>query len=245
MKNEIIRISSRLAVVMGLAIILTGAVFAQAVSVNPKGDYTTFEKARSQARPNAKTQVSRARTIRRAKGESVSANNQANFNIGTNFMWAVLSSGQLGRNDGALELTIVDLVYLIDSLEGEPEAAVLQNTLRSVVRGTASSAQIGEDLLGASKSYSARLNKEQHWYFTAGVTVTNLFVDVYLQDDAAIKQSLATIQSLIKVAPAGTPEAVIGSMQSLAGYVSQTAFAGADYNALLDGAAEVGNSINA
>jgi len=245
MKKEIIRTFNRLGVVIGLAAILTGATFAQANSVTPKVDNTNNEIARRQIKLKAKTRMLRTASIAKALGENVSANNQANYIIGTNFVWAVLSAPRYAKSDKDLTLAIEDLVYLIKSLDGKPEAEVLKETLKSVMQGTASSEQVLKEIIDASVSYSTGLHEEQRWYYSSGITVTNLLVDAYLKDDKAIKKSLTRIQSLIARAPLGTSAEVINAMQSLVSYVSQTTFAANDYNALMEGVKEVSVSINA
>ena len=244
--QEIINgIFSKLLLVIGMAAIFTGASFAQVNSANPESDNTKYENARRSLKMTAKSTQLRAGNIVNAKGKYASAENQANFNVGTNFVLAVLSAERLNESRADFDFAIVDLVYLIDSLEGTPEAPVLQKTLKSIIRGTGNSSQVSKEIIEASISYAARLNKEQLWYYSTGMTVTNLLFDVYQKDDAAIKESLSRIQSVLQLAPEGTSEEIIRSMQKLVNYISQATFADGDYNGLMDGVAGVANSINA
>ena len=143
--------------------------------------------------------------------------------------------------EDALNYTILDLVYLIDQLDGQPEGVQLQKTLKTVVRGTSTALQVSKEIETISKTYLARQKVDSKWYFNAGQTSMNLMISTYMGDDAQIKKGLTDLQSLIKVAPKGTAKEVIDPMNVLAQYVAKTSFTEEDYTAIYEG---VGNVID-
>lgn len=236
MKNRIIKTIGKLSGVIALAAILTGAGFAQ----------KSVEKSGGEMRRRQATAQVRRQSNGRLAGEfSLSAVNQKNFNLGSEFIKALMDAAYLNENKNTAKSAIVALVYLIDCLENQPETAALQKILTSVVRAKANAAQVRLELQTASKSYSARLKNEQKWYFKAGGAVTNLVYSTFVDDDAAMKKDLSEIAELIKIAPAGISNKFIVSMNDLARFDARTAFAQDDYAAIFRGAVELVQAVNA
>lgn len=234
MKIYIKQILNKLFVGIALAMVLTASAFAQ----KPE-QYTAI---RGQFTESVRRQIPTQTLAKRDtvfKSGTVTSANSTNFLIGKNFALAKFDAAYIEADKEALGYTIVDLVYLIDELDGQPEAADLQKTLKAVVRGTSSSEQVIKDIETASKTYLARQTVAPKWYFNAGQTSINLKISTYLNEDAKIKKGLSDLQTLIKIAPQGIPKEIIDPMNVLAKYVAKTAFTEADYTAIFQGAGSV------
>lgn len=228
---------------VGLLAILTGAVSAQKGFENG-GLQIYADFSREFVETSSKEFLPNKLSIN-SHGQNVSAVNQHNFNIGSKFVFAILNSSLLENNEKVLNSTIIDLVYLIDSLDGEPESAALQKTLQSLIRKTANCGEIRTEIINASNSYSTRLRGEESWYYSSGATVTNLLINAYFGDNTAIKKNLSEILNLVKIAPQETSEKITLSMKSLAEYVKKSTFAKDDYLALLQDANILIDTVNA
>lgn len=164
------------------------------------------------------------------------------FQNGKDFTTAAFDAEAMGDDEEAYNYTIIDLVYLIDRLDGQPEAAQLQKTLRAVVRGTSTGALVKADIEEISKAYLARQKADKKWSFNAGKTSMNLLIASYMGEDANIKKGLSELQSLMKTAPKGTAQEILNPMNALAKYAAQKTYADEDYTAIYEG---VGSIIDA
>ena len=247
MKKQLKNIIGKLLIVTTLAVILTGAIFAQKAEKRQvlETSQKTVELIRQRLKEKVKTEGSTVKQANTANGSLVSAASQTNFNLGSNFIIAMTNASYIDNDSGAADSTIVRLVYMIDQMEGQPEADALQNTLKSLVRGTSNAAKVRLEIENAMKSYTGKLTGDQKWFYDAGQSVTNLIFHIYSNDQALVKKNLSEIQNLIKLAPHGTPEEIIAPMQTLAKYVSQTTFAENDYTAIIEGAVGIFDSVNA
>lgn len=234
MKKQIKAIVSKLFVFAALAVILTGAVFAQ----KPQRREIDREKFDRVLRQNSQPQISGDQNADRKSG-AVALSNQQNFKLGKDFALVMFDAEGMDEYEEALNYTIVELVYLIDDLEGQAEAAQLQKILKAVVRGTTSAAQVRKDIEAVSKTYLNRQKADQKWYFNSGNTSMNLLISTYLGDDPKIKEGLSNLQALIKIAPKSTPKTILDPINSLAKYVEKTAFTEEDYMAIYEGAEQV------
>jgi hypothetical protein len=189
-----------------------------------------------------------ARTaVRNSSGGSVSAINKASFNTGSWFSFVISDVSLVGNmeNPDIINATIADLVFLIDSLEGQPEAVTLQKTLRSFVRRTSTIEQILREIQTTYVSYSGRLAAEQKWYFTSGVVVTDLVISLAYQNNEGVMAGLSKTRGLIKDAPKGTSPDILEMLGSIVKFSSRTSLADADYKALFEGAFSIINLISA
>ena len=241
MKQTIKQTINKLFVVVAVATILTGAVSAQQTQKNRE----QFEQL---IRENSQIQTTEIQTNiaatqnERAVTPKKNLTNQDNFNLGKDLALAKFDASGIGKNEDAASYTILDLVYLIDRFEDQPEAANLKAILKSVVRETADSDRVQKDIDMVFKIYLKRQNAGQKWYLNAGMTSMNLSIATYFGEDAGIKKGLSELQALIKIAPKGTPKEIIDPMNVLAKYVTKTAFTEEDYIAIFDG---VGNVMDA
>ena len=242
MKKQVKENLSKLFVVVAVAIISTGAVFAQKPnrSVNNREQFSRL--AREQAQTKLKTLADQGSAANRG---AVTLANGTNFNLGKDFAMAVFDAEGIDEDEESYNYTILNLVFLIDSLEGQPEAVQLQKTLKSVVRFTSDAATVKKEIEAVSKTYLARQKVDGKWYFNAGQASMNLMISTYMGEDAQIKKGLAELQALIKVAPKNTPKEIINPINSLAQYAAKTAYTEADYTAIYESLESVMEAVSA
>jgi predicted Zn-dependent peptidase len=231
MKNHIKSIYGKLIVLVAIATILTGVNFAQKPDVAKRGQLV--EKLR---------QEQNLKSAKISKG-NINAVNADNFYLGSSFAMAIYFSEGIDKDNKSVDYTIVELVRLIDKLEGQPEAPMLQKTLKSIVRLTTNATTARAEIVAAQKAYGARQKKEQQWYFNAGFTASDLSISSYVGDAAFTKQDLKDLQALIKIAPQGTPKELLDPMNALAKYVAKATYTKDDYVAIYDGVGTVFDSI--
>jgi hypothetical protein len=224
---------------VALATIFAFSAFAQKPQVKSNVNREKIRQSLQEARAKTRLSVNQ-KTI--ASENAVSLTNSQNFQIGKDFSLAIFDAEGIDEYADALNYTIVDLVYLIDQLEGQPEATQLQRILKSVVRGTASAAQVKKEIETVSNSYLAKQKTETKWYFSAGQTSMNLLIATYMGEDVQVKKVLGNMQALIKSAPKSAPKTVLDPMNELAKLVSKTTFTEEDYAAIDE---KVGNVIDA
>ena len=247
MKNKSIETIKTLFVALVWAMCLAAAAFAQKperIETNrdlPKAIGQTIR----QNIPNKENMPPQSISALTVKNVNVSSPNQTNFNIGSEFVKATVMALLMdGSEDGKKNIT-AELNTLIGYLEAEPEAAALRKTLRSVGQGTADADQVYREIDAAADSYLDRLNGEQGWYFNSGYAVMYLMVSTYLKNDELIKKSFTQLQKLIKTAPVGTSAQILTPMKNLLNYAVKTSYSQNDYNAIIEGAGSVANSVNA
>jgi hypothetical protein len=159
--------------------------------------------------------------------------NNFNFLLGKEFALALFDAERMDKSEESLNFTIVDLVYLIERLENQPEAAKLQSILKSVVRASKNSVQIRQEIETVAKEYLNRQKVEQKWYFSAGQNSMNLMFSSYAGTDAQIKKDLTEMQALVKSAPADAPKQFIEPMNFLVKNLAKNTFTKADYDLIL------------
>lgn len=226
MKTQLKNVSNKFFAVIALAIILTGAAFAQKTDGSDNIRKLIAENAQRDLKIQNKTSA--------ANKTVLSAANSLNFVIGKDFALAVYDANDMDLSDESLNYTIVDLVYLIDELEGQTEAAQLQKILKSVVRRTLTGEEISKEIENVSKSYLARQKVEQQWFYNSGFSSMNLLIAAYSNDVQKTKNGLSELQNLIKLAPTGTPKEIIEPINALAKFAAKTTFTGEDYAAIHD-----------
>jgi len=240
MKTQIKNYSGKVLLTVATALsILTGIATAQMPN--------EYEAKRKQFAGQIRRQAVEAKSLDADKSAvkktaTVSLSNSDTFQNGKDFMIAMFDAEGLDEYDEALDYTILDLVYLIDRLDGQPEAAQLQKTLKAVIRGTSTGALVKKDIEKISNAYLARQKPDQKWYFNAGKTSMSLMIATFMGEDANIKKHLTGLQSLIKIAPKGTAKEILNPMSALAKYIARETYTDEDYTAIYEG---VGSIIDA
>ncbi len=189
--------------------------------------------------------------LRRTTGQSVrrqpshlADSDRRNFNLGSKFTIAVMDAAYLGSDENTVKAVVIDLVYLIDALENQPQSIVLQQTLKSVVRGNFNAVEVTSEIKNARQSYSNKLSGEQKWHFDTGSSVTHLVFSAYTIDDAAMKIDLSKIRELVKIAPQATSDEIIVPLKNLLSYISGAVFAEKDRTAILKDSIGLVEAIN-
>lgn len=246
MKKKMIEITGKILTILMLAAFAAAMSFAQ-----NSADKNAVQNHRAQAVDKVRRQIkanysNKNLSLKTGNHKAfISANNLTNFNLGSDFIIALTDSSQSETDAESKKNLIIDLVYLIDSLENQPENIALQKVLKSVTKKTSNAAQVHSEIENAFKSYANRQTKEQKWYLDAGSVVTKLIFGTYVGDNAAITKGLSETQKLVRIAPLGTPEEIINPMNNLAKYVAQTAFSEGEYTAIFDQAMNLFRSVNA
>jgi hypothetical protein len=163
-----------------------------------------------------------------------------NFAIGRDFAAAVWYARDMNDSDEDMtDIAILEIVYLADRLDSQPEAARLQTILRAMIRKTATDDQIAADIEAVFQSYVKRQNAGDGWYLNAGASMMNLHAATYFGDEAATKKRLSDLKDLVRNAPKGTEKQMIDQMNRLVEYGSKTTFSEDDLTAI----GEIINSI--
>jgi hypothetical protein len=199
-------------------------------------DQTPFEKLAG--RRAAVVRVASARA-----GGEISEENYKQFDLG----FALVRAGyfsQVAVDDEEFNSdAIVELVYLADRLEGQPEAAKLEAVLKMVVRGTGTAEQRWDAVGEVVKSYSARQQPGARWFFDSGVTLTKVSLYSYLEDQPNLQAELKTLQQLIAKTPQGVPAEVTKPMREVAQYAAQQALTSDDYEKIAETAGQAMESV--
>lgn len=164
----------------------------------------------------------------------VNAANRQAFQIGKNFAVAIDDAKYMGTDEEMFNYAIVDLVYLIDSLEGQPEAVQLQTLLKGIVRETKEIAAVSSEISAISKSFFARQTTEKRWYFNVGVAQMNLLLAGWGKDSTGSVTNVKELQTLAKTPPAGTPQIVLDAIKGLAVYAVKPKLEQADFTSLVN-----------
>ena len=157
---------------------------------------------------------------RAAKSGVVNAANRIAYQVGKDFAMAVNDAKYMKDNDDSFNYTIVDLVYLIDELEGQAECTQLQAILKGIVRGTKDQTAVLSEIAAVSKTFLARQTAEQKWYYNVGTTQMCLMIAGWNKDAAGATKNLKELQNLSKLAPLGTPGLVLEALKGLSKYTS-------------------------
>lgn len=216
--------------------ILTGTAAAQQM---PNRSDDNRERFAAQMRRHAAQAQSLAGKSGDARAGAINLTDTDTFENGKDFTLAGFDAEGMDTDPESINYTILDLVYLIDRLEGQPETVQLQKILKSVLRATSSGALVKKDIQTVSKAYLNRQKAVGKWYFNAGQTSMNLMISTYMGEDANIKTGLAQMQALIKTAPKGTAKELLDPMNALARYAALETFADEDYTAIYAGVGSV------
>lgn len=166
----------------------------------------------------------------------VSAASQNSYQIGKDFAMAIADSRTMKDNSDNFNYTIVDLVYLIDELEGQAESAQLQTMMKQIIRGQKDQTLVSNEIAAISNTYLNRQAAEQKWFFNVGTSQMRLMYAGWAKDATATAKNLKDLQLLIKTAPLGTPKLIIEAINGLSKYATLTPFTVADYGDMVDDA---------
>lgn len=164
---------------------------------------------------------------------AVSPANRTTYQIGKTFSCVIDDSKYMKEEDDLFNYVVVDLVYLIDDLEGQPESQQLQAILKGIIRNTKDLSIVSGEIAAVSKSYFARLNPEKKWYFNVGSSQMNLLIAGWSKDNVGAVKSLKEFQVLVSTAPQGTPQIVLAAMQELSNYSIKVKLTPDDFTALV------------
>lgn len=216
--------------VAAAVIVLSGTAFAQQRQAPGKYE-AERERLGEQMR---QIESLRAKRTGERKAAAVLTNGEMFLN-GKDFTMAAFDAGWMDIEPEAFNYMIIDLAYLIDRLENQPEAPKLQKILRAVLRGTATGDAVKKDIEKISTAYLARQKGNQKWYFNAGKTSMNVMLASFMGEDANIKKGLTELQSLLKTAPKDTWQEILDPIKALAKYIAQPTFTDEDYMAIYEG----------
>ena len=166
----------------------------------------------------------------------VSAVNQNAYQIGKDFAMAIDDAKTMKGDSASFNYTIVDLVYLIDELEGQAEAAQLQTLMKQIIRGQKDQTLVSGEIATISNSYLARQNVEQKWFFNVGTSQMNLMIAGWGKDATATAKYMKELQGLSKTAPTSTPKIILDAISGLSKYATLNPFTVADYGDMVDDA---------
>ncbi len=179
------------------------------------------------------------RSITRTENRSalpgaVNAANRKSYEIGKTLTCVIDDSKYMEDDDSTFNYVIVDLAYLIDDLEGQPESQQLQAILKGILRNTKEFSALSGEIEAVSRSYFARLDSENKWYFNVGSSQRKLMNAGWSKDGTAVAKSLKEIQALVRTAPQGTPQSVINTIKGLSKYGAMAKFTEDDLTAIVD-----------
>ena len=166
----------------------------------------------------------------------VSAASQNAYQIGKDFAMAIDDSKKMKDNGDSFNYTIVDLVYLIDELEGQAEAVQLQAMMKQIIRGQKDQSLVSREIAAISNTYLNRQTTEQKWFFNVGTSQMRLMYAGWAKDATATAKNLKDLQLLMKTAPVGTSKLIVEAINSLSKYATLTPFTVADYSEMVDDA---------
>ena len=177
-----------------------------------------------------------AQTRRSMTAGPVSAVNQNAYQIGKDFAMAIDDAKTMKTDTASFSYTIVDLVYLIDELEGQAEAVQLQTLMKQIIRGQKDQTLVSSEIAMISNTYLARQNLEQKWFFNVGMSQMNLMIAGWGKDAKATAKYMKELQGLSKTAPTSTPKIILDAISGLSKYATLNPFTVADYGDMVDDA---------
>lgn len=220
MKNIYQKISQVIFIAAIIAIGFISTAYAQAVSAQTVKRAETRNFSKNPAANIAQILNRRAKN----RGAIVSAEDRAQFDLGYAFVRAMYYASAADNDKEARNSAIVELVYLIERLEGQPEAARLQKVLKSIVRQTGFGAERWNEIEQISFVYNAKIKENERWFFDFGMTMTRLVLATYFHDCDKIAKGLQKLQLLAKIAPKNLPAELIEPIKSLETYAAQNSF---------------------
>lgn len=230
MKKQFNKVAGLVLVFM-VTIVLGGVASAQ--KTDGKNRPTTTNDIKYRPRPKAMSVAGVAVTNRRP------------YAVAKDFAFAIDDAGSLDSDDSARGYTIVDLVYLIDDLDGQAEAATLQALLKDVIHGNKNAKATVDQISAVSEGFFKRLTNEQKWYYCVGETQANLMIAAWSNDDATIKARLKDMQALAQLAPKGTSLSLVDAVSGLTKYMAKATFTKDDFTAIVNDAKVITTEVSA
>lgn len=209
-------------------------IYTVAVAILTAFSFATSTNALAQ-KPR-QTRETRTGNNRRSMMPGVAASNKLSYQIGKDFAIAIEDAKYMKNDNESFNFAIIDLVFLIDGLEGQAEAAQLQAILKGVVRGSKDLTMVSSEIASVSKTYFARQTAEQKWYFAVGSTQMNLMVAGWSKDAIGAAKNTKELQALAKTAPAGTPTLVLEAIKGLSKYASMAPLTANDFSDIVEDA---------
>jgi len=191
--------------------------------------YATAQKPRELRTANVETS-------RRGMMPGVSSADQLTYQVGKDLTCLINDAKTMKDDNESFNYAVVDLVYLIDELEGQAEAAQLQAILKAIVRGKTDLATVSAQISSISNTYFTRQAAEQKWYFNVGKSQMNLMIAGWNKDAEAINKNAKELQNLSKTAPVGTSQLVLESIKGVSKYATMAQFTNFDFEDLVDDA---------
>ncbi len=170
--------------------------------------------------------------------DKIAPENRFSFNLGSSLSMTMLYASFVGEDIAMEDKAIVELVFLIDSLEGLPQADALQKTLKNIVRYNCKGQQCVQEIQSVTNTFQKELKGDMQWYFNAGMTASNLYISSFGDDTSVTKNLLAQMQDLTNKAPKTIPVEVLNQMKTVTQYIAKEKLSKDDYTAIgskLDG----------
>lgn len=174
---------------------------------------------------------------------SSSSVGRTSFMLGRDFSLAVFNASRLKKDQHATKHLIVDLVYLIDRLEGSSESVSLRKTLTQVVRESAAREVIAAQIEKEGDRYRARLKGVELWNFDIGYTALHLTLASYNNVESAVREDIAKLKALGDSCPDSTSQAAIEKIAVLQRFVTDAQISDEDYQRIFYATWELLNSL--
>ncbi|MDQ3816493.1 MAG: hypothetical protein M3362_02230 [Acidobacteriota bacterium] len=194
--------------------------------------FSALARGGNQVAGLAVSKQARSASGTRSATNGISKANVDSFNTGFALVRAMYLAGLAQEDEESAPDAIVEIVYLADQFEGQPEAGQLQKLLKMVVRNTGTREERWGIVQDVINTHRKRIEGEALWYFNAGVVVPEISLNAYMKDSAGLKSSFGSLQKLIADAPKGVPASVLTPMQQLAKYATQTTYSKDDLAAI-------------
>lgn len=154
MKQRIIEITSKLFLLFAIGLSFIGMTKANVTNQNTVARRLQVIGTLRHQLSDEKQKTSGLTTKNISKnGFPITEINQTNFDLGWRLAMVVFEADGFEGVEGGYQYLVVDLAELIDKFEGKTEGIELQKVLRSVIRGTADSAEVKQELERIAKEY--------------------------------------------------------------------------------------------
>lgn len=134
-----------------------------------------------------------------AEGSALTGAEAIQLTLGRDFVVAMNTAA--GEDENSSRGAVAELAFLIDRLEGQPEAAELQQVMRSVIRGNTTGVAARSRIQAIMTAFSKRSTGSGKWYFDTGCAVANLVYDSFNNDTGAARKGAAAVFELTRSAP--------------------------------------------
>lgn len=170
-----------------------------------------------------------AHTLAAPGGPEVSEEDAQIFDRGLAGVRAMYYAEAAAEDPEFAPYAVLELVYLADQFEGQPEEKELQKILKMVVRGTGTGQERWNGIENVLRSHSNRLKGTQKWYFATGVSLNKVSLFSYLEDATRLQAELRNLKQIVDSTPEGIPSSVLTPMREIAQFAAQPAYGAEDY----------------